>query len=425
MRRLIAIFLFLSSTAVAAEEPRLLSHWVQLGAHGFAEARVVVEADRCPAIVIDGKDHAMHERAAPEENFQNRICAALLPRAAASVSVLGSALALPKYAPERIVVLGDTGCRMKGETVQACNDPRAWPFASVAAAAAKLKPDLVIHVGDYHYRETPCPPGNAGCAGSPYGDNWQTWNADFFAPASPLLATAAWVLVRGNHEDCRRAGAGWSRLMAATRETSCRPYEPPYVLPLDGLNLVVMDDTDAPDTEVKADSAAILAREIAELPRLAPSPIWLLQHRPIWAAISGPLGIPIGGNATIIDGIGTAGIPDAVTLMLSGHIHAFQALNYTARKPARVPPQIVAGHGGDKLDETPANLAGAIFQGRSGVKVKDGLSVAGFGFLLMTREGIDWRLDLHDMDGNAFRQCRFAGGRIDCPKTVTKNQPQQ
>ena len=100
----------------------------------------------------------------------------------------------------RIVVIGDTGCRLKGTFVQACNDPVKWPFATVARLAAARHPDLVIHVGDYHYRETPCPAGDAGCAGSPYGDNWAVWQRDFFIPAAPLLAAAPWVLVRGNHE---------------------------------------------------------------------------------------------------------------------------------------------------------------------------------------------------------------------------------
>ena len=90
--------------------------------------------------------------------------------------------------PQRILVLGDTGCRIKGAALQACNDPAAWPFPPLAAAAAKLKPDLIVHVGDYLYRESACPAGNAGCAGSPWGDNWTTWQADFYTPAAPLLA---------------------------------------------------------------------------------------------------------------------------------------------------------------------------------------------------------------------------------------------
>jgi hypothetical protein len=83
----------------------------------------------------------------------------------------------------------------------------------VATAAASLRPDLVIHVGDYHYRETACPSGNRGCAGSPWGYGWDAWDADLFTPAQALLAAAPWIVVRGNHESCFRAGQGWWRFL--------------------------------------------------------------------------------------------------------------------------------------------------------------------------------------------------------------------
>src|SRR5207245_29194 len=104
------------------------------------------------------------------------------------------------------------------------------------------------------------------------------------------------------------------------------------------------------------------------------------------AAVTGPLGIPIGGNLGLMDAARIASlhggppIASNVELMLSGHIHSFEALNYTQD----VPPQIVAGNGGDDLLVTPKNLRGTQFLGHSGVTVADGLSVGGFGFLLMT-----------------------------------------
>jgi hypothetical protein len=48
---------------------------------------------------------------------------------------------------------------------------------------------------------------------SPWGYGWDTWKADFFDPAQALLKAAPWVMVRGNHETCTRAGQGWWRFL--------------------------------------------------------------------------------------------------------------------------------------------------------------------------------------------------------------------
>lgn len=84
---------------------------------------------------------------------------------------------MPSPVIRRIVVIGDTGCRLKASesAYQACNDSEAYPFATVAAHAAAWHLDLVIHVGDYLYRANPCPPGRSGCVGSPWGYGWDSW----------------------------------------------------------------------------------------------------------------------------------------------------------------------------------------------------------------------------------------------------------
>jgi len=190
---------FLPITAEAAD-----SAWVQATTSGF-EARIVTTAAACPMLHTDKGETAMAVRAAASENFP-LICAATIPAGASRASIAGTVLPLPVAAPQRILVLGDTGCRIKGSALQACNDPAKWPFPQLAAAAAALKPDLVVHVGDYLYRESPCPAGANGCAGSPWGDNWITWQADFYTPAAPLLAAAPIVLARGNHQTARPLG---------------------------------------------------------------------------------------------------------------------------------------------------------------------------------------------------------------------------
>jgi hypothetical protein len=413
MRSLALILpLALMSLPAHAQGPKILSRWVQLGPGGSAEVRAAVEGTACPQLTVDGHAVAMTVRAAASPEFA-QVCAAPIADGAKSASIAAAALPLPVAAPERVLVLGDTGCRIKGSALQACNDPRQWPFPVLAAAAARLKPDLIIHLGDYLYRENACPAGDAGCAGTPFGDNWPTWNADFFAPAAPFLAVAPVVFVRGNHEDCQRAGFGWIRMLspqAFDAAAPCADHIAPYAVPLGGFGLIVMDDANAPDTSVDASAVPVYQSEIGALSILT-EPVWLVTHRPIWGAVSGPLGVPAGGNATLIAAVDKRAFPKAVKLMLAGHIHSFEAINYDGKAP----PQIVAGNGGDNLDRTPADLKGTIFQGSSGVSVKDGLSVGGFGFLLMTKLKDRWTIDLYDADATYQRQCVFAAGRVDCP----------
>lgn len=445
--------------------------WTQYGPSGALEARAVVDGKYCPDIALDLNRKQMERRAEADGGFLT-VCSAVIPNGTKQAALaffrmefkspppveLGDSamaewyerefgvkfpvfpddastekawnqrieakrkydlvpLPLPVSDPQRIVVFGDTGCRIKGTALQDCSDPEAWPFPRIAAEAAKLKPDLVIHVGDYLYRENACPANFNGCTGTPFGDNWPTWDADFFAPAGPLLAAAPWVIVRGNHEDCQRAGPGFLRLLGPSPfdpAVPCSEHLAPYSIPLDRMTLVVADNADAPETSVAEAAVPAHRAEIAVLAQ-EKAPVWWLLHRPIWGVISGPLGLPVGGNQTMIKALNGAGIPASVDLMLSGHIHTFEVFNYDP-KP-HVPPQIVAGFGGDRLDPTPADLKGSVFQGASGVSVHDGLSLGGFGFLLMTRGDDGWRIDVYDTHGRIVRICTFAKGRVDCPAT--------
>lgn len=411
MKWLAPLFVLSLSTTVHAAD----SVWVQATATGY-EARATSASAACPVLRTEAGEVPMTVRAAANEHFP-QVCAAPIAPGTKGASIAGQAILAPVTSPERILVLGDTGCRIKGAALQACNDPAQWPFPPLAAAAARLKPDLILHLGDYLYRESPCPAGVAGCAGSPWGDNWTTWQADFFTPAAPLLAAAPIVLVRGNHEDCERAGLGWLRLMGPSAfDGNCPPHLPAYAVDIGAARMAVMDDASAPETSINRTDLPVYAAEIAALGALQ-APVWFVHHRPIWAAISGPLNIPVGGNRTLIEAAGSALIPGTVELQLSGHIHSFEAINYDKG----VPPQIVAGHGGDNLHPTPQNLRGAIFQGGSGVTVTEGLSVDGFGFLLMTKSSEGWTIDLYDAEGRQTRQCRFiaaANGhqpRVYCP----------
>src|SRR5579871_6459037 len=168
---------------------QLTPAWVEVGEGGATFARVIVASSAaCPSISLDGVEQAMAPRLPVPQGFLPA-CEAAIPAAAASAQVNGQKLVVPKPDPSRIVVFGDTGCRIKGAQIQDCNNPDTWPFPSVAAQAAAASPDLMIHVGDYLYREDMCPASKRDfCGGTPSGDNWETWNADFFTPAAKLLA---------------------------------------------------------------------------------------------------------------------------------------------------------------------------------------------------------------------------------------------
>jgi hypothetical protein len=443
-----------------AQQGSLRSAWVQYGPGGSVEARAVVDGKLCPAVFIDLHERAMQQRAASDEAFAT-VCAAPLPRGTAQAAIVfrvyrvappragaGVAaweswvhqeygLAIPgpdaseadwlawsdavnekaKYQIVPLALPAPEPHRIKGKELQDCANPKDWPFPRIAARAAKLKPDLVIHVGDFLYRENACPAGFAGCLGTPYGDNWPTWDVDFFTPAKPLLAAAPWVFVRGNHEDCTRAGLGWLRLLGPlpfATGAPCAAHLAPYSVPTGPVNLVVMDNANAPETSVASDMVPIYRSEIASL-TTAETPSWLLLHRPIWGAITGPFGLPVGGSQTMIAAVGPSGIPSPVELMLAGHIHTFEVMNFANKN--RLPPQLIAGFGGDALDPTPSNLKGTIFQGRSGVVVKDGLSLPGFGFLLMTKDAEGWTIDVHDVRGKVERTCLLRNRRIECSES--------
>ena len=205
-----ALLVTFSATPSSAAAPH--PAWVELGVDGAPIVRTAVEDGQpCPSLSVRLRLHSRHHLPmslrAPSPtgpSFDISVCEATLPRSAQQVRLAGVRLPLPPHTIRRLVVIGDTGCRLKasasGGVFQACNDPNAYPFAQVAKAAAAWKPDLVIHVGDYLYRESPCPAGNAGCAGSPSGDRWASccarrlWSppvAITKTAPEPALATAA------------------------------------------------------------------------------------------------------------------------------------------------------------------------------------------------------------------------------------------
>lgn len=398
----------------AGTSAAVVAQWVELGAGTTAEIRAVTTDKDCPKAKIDGKSAPMTVRAAAvtsklgaENTSFPTVCSLPLPAGTKKASIGGKALPLPVADPKYILVLGDTGCRIKaGKKPQDCNKPKKWPFQALAAAAANLKPDLVLHVGDYVYREAPCP-DPARCGGSPWGDNWDTWSVDFFAPAAPLLSAAPWINVRGNHENCAREGSGYFRLLAAAAYGAggCPPHLPLYAVTAGSQTVAVMDTAIGDDAPADPAVVSLFQKDYSELKAIS-QPLWLATHRPAWGIVSATEG----GSLNLVEAAGDLTILGPVSLFLAGHIHAFEALNYDAK----VAPQIVAGHGGDKLDDTVPPKLDGLKVGTTSMSVQTGLSVAGFGFLTMKRKGDVWSIQLYDSAGTKGMKCSFESGHLTC-----------
>ncbi len=357
------------------------------GPQALARAIVDVSAE-CPAIAFSDSraQLPMQPRPNPDtSSFPVKVCEAVveIPEGV-TATIVGADRPLPVPASgsmtiSKLVVVADSGC--KGDDAQPC-DSDTWQFAQVAAAAAAEAPDLVLHLGDYNYRGTPSK--NAadewaydGCVADlskplqtqTTKDTWDTWKLDFFEPAQPLLAAAPWVVVRGNHELCSRAGRGWfyfldphSPLLDPDVETpSCNaPTVPtePYGLTMANLQLVVLDSANAcgggegPQSNL-AEEEHVFAytRQLDAVNALvaaAAEPAWLLTHRPLWGIARYGTGPPESGNTTLqkaVAALAQGRLAAQIPLIVSGHMHEFEALSFAGDRAA----QIIVGDSGVKL----------------------------------------------------------------------------
>jgi hypothetical protein len=408
-----------STTVVcdAAPSNTVAAAWVELtgpnGSNGLtgnvAIARVITEATACPNITVDGTSHPMKLRAGATTSLALRSvntmpnkpalfpvssCEYALPSGVTTAVVAGQSLPVPKASPTKIVVIGDTGCRLQvGNGTQSCNDPNPngtdtpYPFAAVAALAAAQQPDLVLHVGDYAYRDNPCPAGQGyNCGGSPWGFGWDTWQADLFAPGAPLLAAAPWIMTRGNHEQCNRAGQGWYRFLdtgaydTSGHHTCDSPtddatatggnWNDPFLVNINsGTQVVVFDTANAkPQSQSPALATGpgslffnTYASELTTAGNLisaTPMPFNLWSnHHPIFGYATGTSPTnPIPAFIPVMNSVfpGTY-FPPPINLALHGHTHDYQAINFQQGtlpdggtfQPAAT---LVSGNAGDILD---------------------------------------------------------------------------
>ena len=349
-------------------------------------------------------------------------------------------MALPKANPQKIVIIGDTGCRLKtGNPWQACSDSTQWPFQKIADAAAAIHPDLVLHVGDYHYRENACPADVTGCQGSPWSYGFDAWEADLFRPAASLMQAAPWVMVRGNHEECLRAGQGWYRFLDTnpySEDHSCNlpandtiaNYNDPYAVPVGSdTQFIVFDTARAganPLNPANATDAPIFATYQAQLQKaaaLASNPslfsIWT-NHHPLLAYVPVAGGTPLGGQASILSVMSSTYpvdyFPPNIGLAIHGHVHDFQGVNFSSKHP----PAFVAGMGGDNLDAALPDPFPFSVSPAAGAIADMIAHDNAFGFMTMEREGGAWKYKAYKLDGTVLTTCSISSAdKLSCTNT--------
>jgi hypothetical protein len=427
--------------------------YVVLGEEGRAVARFITHAPSCPSLTLDGSPVAMEVRARPEtvalrptlsgpaaskpSAFPVLVCEKVIPLGTQSASVEGRTLPLPKANVARIVVLGDSGCRIKiaDHIFQSCNDLEAWPFPVVAVAASRTRPDLVLHVGDYHYRENECPAGNPGCAGSPWGYGWDAWEADFFSPAEPLLAAAPWIVVRGNHESCNRAGQGWWRFLDPRPFTPRRDcnlaaddaigdYSEPYSVPVGSAadadsQFVVFDSSLVriaplkPTESMYQNYRVQYERAFALAGRRAHT--FLTNHHPVLGFAPNPAkpGVPFPGNLALQSVLATLVpntlFPQSIDALISGHVHLFQVVSFSTGQP----PQFVAGNGGDWLDATLMPVQPGLSPA-AGATVSNLTATNRFGFMTIECGDAKWQMIAWDRNLRPLTACTLAAREATC-----------
>jgi hypothetical protein len=403
--------------------------WAVASAWGMAQApelwveQTVAAAEGCPVVQANGHALALAERkAAALASFPVKGCGAVVPEGTRTLAFQGKPLPLPKTKVDRIVVIGDTGCRRSDKETQDCE--KDWPFAKIVQFAVAKEPDLVVHVGDYYYREV-CPAGEKHC------ENWENWRKDFFAPAAPLLGAAPWVLARGNHEMCGRAAEGWFRFLDAGAVPLACPAggsaaeSAAFAVKLPGLTLAVVDSADVPETWTAERRVALFGARERAVASGGKAPVWIVTHKPPY--VGGLYGRGPEGSATeTVDDASLGG----VEMFVTGHLHMFGSLSFGPSRPV----ELIVGDSGTALlkpavemDKIEAKVdPSGMLQGELEI---DGKKAAysgrgRFGYMVLERAAAGWAGTLHGVDDEVLAQCSLVERAMTCsPGQATAAKP--
>ncbi len=376
-------------------------------------------------------------------NFPITTCEITWPKGVQQATINGQTLNALKSEVQRILIIADTGCRLKksDNAFQDCNDLDKWPFKKIVLNAAKMNPDLVVHVGDIHYRESPCPTEHRGCKNSPWGYGFDTWKADFFIPAKPLLDRSPWVFVRGNHESCQRAGQGWHRFIDEQSwddKKSCNDpmydqhgnHRSPYAVSLGkSSQIIVFDSANIPSNELKKEDVAynLYYKQIELAEELAKNKLFNIfsNHHPI--SIVTPSKIKSDNGKFVLNGNSLTPLMEKINAnallspsfnaTLHGHIHVVEAIDYQFQRPV----SLISGNSGSALEFNGLKDISLSSEQKKIMQIENIQTFLNFGFATLDRmdkNGLQWLFTEFNVDGQKIFSCLISSknGKSSCVK---------
>jgi hypothetical protein len=245
-----------------------------------------------------------------------------------------------------------------------------------------------------------------------------------------LLAAAPWLIVRGNHESCGRAGVGWQRYLAAgafSAGRSCQDpaqdaeadFSAPYAVAISAdTQLIVFDSSLAagkayrPEDPVFGRYAAQL-QQVRQLVAAKPHSLFL-NHHPVLGFGPSDSGQPKPGTAGLLS-VMAATEPGrlyakGIELVLNGHVHLFEALGFASGHPAA----LVLGNSGSAMEGFVDEARALKAQPAPGAVLATFASHRAFGFATLDRIASGWQLTAWSVAGQALRRCSLQGTALAC-----------
>lgn len=385
--------------------------------------RVISPSDvGCTPIEVQKNIGAFYKLNLNKKKFNEAtICETVLSPEIKKIKSTDGVIEAPKEL-KRVAFIGDTGCRLKnsilGGPIQKCENENEWPFKTITHSIVRENADLVIHLGDYHYRES-CK-DKAKCA--PYEGtvnyDYKAWEADFLAPASELLQKIPFILVRGNHEDCHRAFLGYYKLINPIKDNDrCLDAEPTRYLKFGNLLIVNFDASNVDDspngraTDTYRELKTRFAEMVKTINESSEKEVWIVTHKPIWGlAPFHSLIVPVNLNLQNI--ANEIPLPKKVTMVFGGHIHNFQLGR------GNHPLQLVVGESGTELDPLPQKPNNK-YNFENGVEIFSPITKNNqFGYLLLEKNANEqWVAYLKDTLGKTEYTCQLWDIKSSCIKS--------